>query len=135
MNEYGELYAFDDGAMPKYELSQLPGTPVPFYGLQDVKRIELPHKATEEEIVESCREHCVLIISSSLTSTKKFRIRSWWARRCVWGAIEIPAWLSHLQEAPLSRRFAAFAKMSHELPLLFRIDVSDGFCYQTRHKS
>jgi len=58
MNEYGELYAFDDGAMPKYELSQLPGTPVPFYGLQDVKRIDLPHKATEEEILEICREHC-----------------------------------------------------------------------------
>jgi len=58
MNEYGELYAFDDGAMPEYELSQLPGTPVPFYGLQDVTRIELPHEATEEEILDICREHC-----------------------------------------------------------------------------
>jgi hypothetical protein len=40
MNEYGELYAFDDGSMPQYELPQLPGKPVPFYGLQDVTRIE-----------------------------------------------------------------------------------------------
>ena len=58
MNEYGELYAFDDGAMPKYELPQLPGAPVPFYGLQDVTRIELPHGATEEEILNICRERC-----------------------------------------------------------------------------
>jgi hypothetical protein len=57
-NEYGELYAFDDGAMPKYELAQLPGAPVPFYGLQDVTRIELPHGATEEEILNICRERC-----------------------------------------------------------------------------
>jgi hypothetical protein len=58
MNEYGELYAFDDGAMPNYELPQLPGVPVPFYGLQDVTRIELPHTATEEEILNICRERC-----------------------------------------------------------------------------
>jgi hypothetical protein len=58
MNEYGELYAFDDGAMPKYELTQLPGAPVPFYGLQDVATIELPRGATEEEILNICREHC-----------------------------------------------------------------------------
>jgi hypothetical protein len=58
INEYGELYAFDDGAMPEYELSQLPGAPAPFYGLQDVTRIELPHGATREEILNICRERC-----------------------------------------------------------------------------
>jgi hypothetical protein len=58
MNEYGELYAFDDGAMPKYELPQLPGTPVPFYGLQDVTTIELPRGTTEEQILNICRERC-----------------------------------------------------------------------------
>jgi len=58
MNEYGELYAFDDGGMPKYELPQLPGAPVPFYGLQDVTRIELPHGAIEEEILIICRDRC-----------------------------------------------------------------------------
>jgi hypothetical protein len=58
MNEYGELYAFDDGAMPEYELPQLPGAPVPFYGLQDVTRIELPHGVTGEETLNICREHC-----------------------------------------------------------------------------
>lgn len=58
MAEYGEVYAFDDGAMPKYELPQLPGKPVPFYGLQDVTRIELPHGATEKEILTMCHERC-----------------------------------------------------------------------------
>jgi hypothetical protein len=57
-DEYGELYAFDDGAMPKYELPQLLGASVPFYGLQDVTRIELAPGATEQEILNTCREYC-----------------------------------------------------------------------------
>lgn len=57
-NEYGEIYAFDDGAMPKYELPQLPGKPVPFYGLQDVRTIDLPNGATEDKILSICRERC-----------------------------------------------------------------------------
>jgi hypothetical protein len=44
--------------MPTYELPQLAGAPVPFYGLQDVTRIELRHGATEEEILNICRERC-----------------------------------------------------------------------------
>ena len=56
--EYGKIYAFDDGAMPKYELRQLPGKPVPFYGLQDVTPINLPIEATEEEVLRICRERC-----------------------------------------------------------------------------
>lgn len=56
MNEYGELYAFDDGAMPTYELPQLPGKPVPFYGLQDVTRIDLPAGATGSDILQICRD-------------------------------------------------------------------------------
>jgi len=58
VNEYWEVYAFDDGAMPNYELPQLPGRPVPFYGLQDVTRIELPNGATEADILNICRERC-----------------------------------------------------------------------------
>lgn len=58
MLEYGELYAFDDGAMPKYELPELPGKPLPFYGLQDVTAILLPAGATEEQILRMCRERC-----------------------------------------------------------------------------
>jgi hypothetical protein len=58
MNEYGEIYAFDDGAMPKYELAQPLGTLVPFYGLQDVTRIELSTGGTEEDILNICRERC-----------------------------------------------------------------------------
>ena len=58
MNEYGEIYAFDDGAMPTYEVPQLPGAPVPFYGMQDVTRIELPHGATEGDILNICHKLC-----------------------------------------------------------------------------
>jgi len=58
IKEYGELYAFDDGAMPKYELEQPPGATVPFYGLQDVTTIELPHGTPEKEILNICRERC-----------------------------------------------------------------------------
>lgn len=58
LNEYGEVYAFDDGAMPKYELRQLPGKPVPFYGLQEVTPINLPAGTSEEEILRICDRHC-----------------------------------------------------------------------------
>ena len=44
--------------MPKYELHQLPGKPVPFYGLQDVTAIDLPAGATEEQILEMCLARC-----------------------------------------------------------------------------
>ena len=56
--EYGEIYAFDDGAMPKYEFRRLPGKPVPFYGMQDVTKIDLPAGATEEQVVKMCRQRC-----------------------------------------------------------------------------
>ena len=58
MNEYGEIYAFDDGAMPSYELRQLPGRPVPFYGLQDVTKMDLPPGISDEEMLALCRERC-----------------------------------------------------------------------------
>jgi hypothetical protein len=58
MNEYGEIYAFDDGAMPSFELRQLPGRPVPFCGLQDVTRIDLPPGISEDQILILCRERC-----------------------------------------------------------------------------
>ncbi len=44
--------------MPKYELPQLPGKPIPFYGHQDVTTIPLPAGATEEQILKMCRERC-----------------------------------------------------------------------------
>jgi hypothetical protein len=58
VNEYGEVYAFDDGAMPAYEFSQMPEKPVPFYGLQDVTPIELSAGAAEADILKICRKHC-----------------------------------------------------------------------------
>jgi len=58
LNEYGEIYAFDDGGMPSYELRQMPGRPVPFCGLQDVTKIDLPHGISDDQILALCRERC-----------------------------------------------------------------------------
>lgn len=56
--EYCEIFAFDDGAMSRNELARLPGNPLPFYGLQDVTRLELPVGARESQILALCRAHC-----------------------------------------------------------------------------
>ena len=56
--EYGEIFAFDDGAMPKFEPRQSTGNLLPFYGLEDVTRLEVLDTASEEEIVRLCRQHC-----------------------------------------------------------------------------
>jgi hypothetical protein len=57
-NEYAEIYAFDDGRMPQYELPQMPNHPIPFYGLQEVRPIELRPGTSNEEILTLCRAHC-----------------------------------------------------------------------------
>jgi hypothetical protein len=44
--------------MPEYELPQALGIPMPFYGLQDVTKIELPPATGQEEVVKICRERC-----------------------------------------------------------------------------
>ncbi|MEJ7606328.1 MAG: hypothetical protein WKF37_08670 [Bryobacteraceae bacterium] len=56
--EYSEIYAFDDGQMPKYRLPQVPDIPVPFFGLQTVKTIDLVPGTSTEQILTACREHC-----------------------------------------------------------------------------
>lgn len=53
--EYAEVYAFDDGHMPQYELH---GIAAPFYGLQTVRTIDLTSGTTMEEILSLCRKHC-----------------------------------------------------------------------------
>jgi hypothetical protein len=56
--EYCEIFAFDDGAIPRHEFARLPGNPLPFYGLQDVTRLELPEGAGESQILALCRAPC-----------------------------------------------------------------------------
>ena len=56
--EYAEIYAFDDGKMPRYELPQMPGHEVPFYGLQEVHPIKLEPGTTMERTLNICRTHC-----------------------------------------------------------------------------
>ena len=57
-NEYAEIYAFDDGNMPKYEYPQAPGIAAPFYGLQEVTPIEIQPDVNKQEILSLCRQHC-----------------------------------------------------------------------------
>ncbi len=56
--EYAEIYAFDDGQMPKYEFPQVPGVSVPVYGLQMVQTIKLDTVTNSEQILATCRERC-----------------------------------------------------------------------------
>lgn len=56
--EYAEIYGFDDGKMPRYELPQMPGREIPFYGLQDVNPIKLEPGTTLVRILDICRERC-----------------------------------------------------------------------------
>jgi hypothetical protein len=44
--------------MPRYELRQMPGHEVPFYGLQNVDPIKLEPGTTMEGILNICREYC-----------------------------------------------------------------------------
>jgi hypothetical protein len=44
--------------MPRYELRQMPGHQVPFYGLQDVDPIKLEPGMAMEGILSMCREYC-----------------------------------------------------------------------------
>jgi hypothetical protein len=56
--EYVEVFGFDDGCMPQYELRQFSGRPLPFYGLQDVDPIALPPGGTLDDVIRICREYC-----------------------------------------------------------------------------
>jgi hypothetical protein len=54
--EYGEIFAFEDNSMR--DNRQRGGQPLPFYGLADVTRLDLPAGATEEDVLKICRANC-----------------------------------------------------------------------------
>ena len=56
--EYAEVYGFDDGAMPKYELPRVPGQAIPFYGLQEVSPVKVEPGTATERFLTICRERC-----------------------------------------------------------------------------
>lgn len=58
VDEYSEIYAFDDGQMPEYRFPQAPDIPVPFYGLQTVQTIKLAPGTSTEQILAACRDRC-----------------------------------------------------------------------------
>jgi hypothetical protein len=56
IDEYANIYGFDDGQMPSYELHQK--LEVPFYGLQEVHPIKLEPGTMMEGILNICRKYC-----------------------------------------------------------------------------
>jgi hypothetical protein len=56
--EWIELFGFDDGRMPRYEMRQAPGVAAPFYGLQDVLVIECGASDDTDALVEAARKEC-----------------------------------------------------------------------------
>jgi len=53
-----EVFGFDDGKMPLYEIRQAPGIAAPFYGLQDVLVIKCDAFDNADALVEAARKEC-----------------------------------------------------------------------------
>lgn len=56
--EWIELFGFDDGRMPRYEMRQAPGVVAPFYGLQEVLVIDCDASLCTEVLLEAARKEC-----------------------------------------------------------------------------
>lgn len=54
---YADVYAFDDGKMPKYQHKDS-GIIMPFTGLQEVHHIDIKPATSREDIVAICKEKC-----------------------------------------------------------------------------
>ena len=53
-----EVFGFDDGKMPRYELRQARGVAAPFFGLQEVIVIECSASDDADTLVEAARKEC-----------------------------------------------------------------------------
>ena len=56
--EWMEVFGFDDGRMPQYEMRQAPGVAAPFYGLQDVIVVRCNSSYGVPALVEAARKEC-----------------------------------------------------------------------------
>ena len=57
-DEWIEVFGFDDGRMPKYEMRQAPGLVAPFYGLQDVTVVKCGPSESSDALVAAARKEC-----------------------------------------------------------------------------
>jgi hypothetical protein len=53
-----EVFGFDDGRMPRYEMRQARNVAAPFYGLQDVVAIECSASDGTDALIEAARKEC-----------------------------------------------------------------------------
>lgn len=58
LGEWVELFGFDDGWMPQYEMKQAPGLPMPFYGFQEVCPIKCGSSDGIEALIDAARKEC-----------------------------------------------------------------------------
>jgi hypothetical protein len=56
--EWIEVFGFDDGKMPRYEMRQAPGVEAPFFGLQDVLVVPCAASDGTDALVEAARKEC-----------------------------------------------------------------------------
>jgi hypothetical protein len=56
--EWIEVFGFDDGRMPRYELRQAPGVEAPFFGLQDVLVVPCGASDGTDVLIEAARKEC-----------------------------------------------------------------------------
>ena len=56
--EWIELFGFDDGRMPRYEMRQAPGVLAPFYGLAGCSRDQVRRIRRHHALVEAARKEC-----------------------------------------------------------------------------
>lgn len=56
--EWVDIYGFDDGNMPQYQLKKGTKLPLPFYGLQDVRSIKIDPNISISDVLEICGKRC-----------------------------------------------------------------------------
>jgi hypothetical protein len=56
--EWIEVYGFDDGRMPRYEMPHTVGLAAPFYGVQDVIVVRCSPSYSTDALVEAARKEC-----------------------------------------------------------------------------
>lgn len=55
---YTDVYAFDDGNMPKYQLRKDSKIVMPFTGLQEVHHLDIKPDTSRDDIITMCKEKC-----------------------------------------------------------------------------
>jgi hypothetical protein len=53
-----EVFGFNDGAMPRYQMRGIPDVLAPFFGFQEVRVITCSRTDTRDVLLSECRTRC-----------------------------------------------------------------------------